>query len=81
MTVIYDGFEDYTLARDYGNHKSGTTIRVDPERKAWLDEHGFGTSSPGIPGMNVSSVPVSRPKPPKRPIPDLPIPPTVEELP
>lgn len=80
MTATNDGFEDYTLARDYGDHKAGTTIRVDPERKAWLDERGFGTG-PGIPGMNVSSVPVSRPKPPKRPIADLPIPPTTEELP
>lgn len=77
MTATNDGFVDYTLARDYGLHKAGTTIRVDSERKAWLDEHGFGAG----PGMNVSAVPVSRPKPPKRPIPNLPIPPTIEELP
>lgn len=47
MTVANDGFVDYTLGQDYGDSKSGTTIRVDPERKKWLDEHGY-TRKPSV---------------------------------
>lgn len=37
-----DGLIEYKLGMNYGEHKAGSTIRVDPERRLWLDEHGYG---------------------------------------
>jgi hypothetical protein len=34
-----DGLIDVTLERDYGPHKAGERVRVDPERMAWILEH------------------------------------------
>jgi hypothetical protein len=36
-----DGLEDYTLGKDYGPHRAGDTIPVDPERRDWLNSNGY----------------------------------------
>jgi len=36
-----DGLEDYTLGKDYGPHRAGDTIPVDPERRDWLNANGY----------------------------------------
>jgi hypothetical protein len=41
MSNRTDGLEDYTLGKDYGTHKAGDTIPVDPERREWLDSNGY----------------------------------------
>lgn len=45
MHARKDGFEDYTLSKDYGEHKAGDVIPVDSDRKAWLDENGYRARS------------------------------------
>lgn len=40
-----DGLEDYTLGKDYGHFMAGSVLRVDPERRVWLDAHGYGKKS------------------------------------
>lgn len=41
-----DGLIPYTLGRAYGEHPSGTVLRVDAERKKWLDENEYRSEVP-----------------------------------
>lgn len=36
-----DGLTPYLLGREYGENPAGTVLRVDTERKKWLDENGY----------------------------------------
>jgi hypothetical protein len=44
-----DGLEEYKLGANYGEHKAGSTIRVDPERRNWLNENGYNPTAPPQP--------------------------------
>lgn len=47
MSTRPDGLEDYILGKDYGPHKAGDTIPVDPERREWLNSNGYGNRARG----------------------------------
>ena len=45
VPAVDDGLVAIKLAKGYGDHKAGETMRVDPVRAAWLREHGYEESA------------------------------------